>query len=474
MKTYPLYLDGRWHVSDATVPVINPASGEAFAQVSVVDRALVREVIKDAHVAFGAWRQVTGKGRGDLLQRIAHELERRRDEIARLITLENGKPIGQSQGEVALAVDHLRWFAEEARRAGGRIMPPQVEGKRHLIIKSPVGVVAAISPWNFPLMLAVRKVGAALAAGCTVVLKPARQCPLAVIAFAECVAAVEPPKGIFQLVLGDAAELGAEFLENDLCRKVSFTGSTEVGRQLIAGAARTLKPLSLELGGNAPGLVFADCDLAAAVKGVMMAKFRNSGQSCIAANRIYVERSVYPEFLRAFAEQVQELVVGEGVDPQTQVGPLINAEAVAKAQEHVQDALHGGARLVCGGRRLDRPGFFFEPTVLANVSRSSLGMFEESFAPVAPVMPFETEREGIELANASIHGLAAYVFTRDLNRMFRLAESLEAGIIGVNDGLPTTSHCPFGGVKQSGWGRELGSEGVEAFLETKHVSIDLE
>jgi succinate-semialdehyde dehydrogenase/glutarate-semialdehyde dehydrogenase len=474
MKTYPLYLNGRWHTSDATVPVINPASGEAFARVTIVDRAMVREVIKDAHTAFGAWRRVTGKGRGEVLHRMADELERRRDEIARIITLENGKPIVQSQGEVALSVDHLRWFAEEARRVGGRIMPPQVESKRHLILKAPVGVVAAISPWNFPLLLAVRKVAAALAAGCTVVLKPSRQCPLATVAFAECVAAIEPPKGIFQLVLGDAAELGQEFLENEFCRKVTFTGSSEVGRQLIAGAARLVKPLALELGGNAPLLVFADCDLAAAVKGAMMAKFRNTGQACIAANRIYVERPVYPEFLRVFAERVQELVVGDGVDPQSDIGPLINAEAVARALEHVKDAVNGGGRVVCGGRRLPRPGFFLEPTVLANVSRSSLCMFEESFAPIAPVTVFGNEAEAIELANASVHGLAAYVFTRDLSRAFRVAEALEAGIIGVNDGLPTTSQCPFGGVKQSGWGRELGSEGVEAFLETKHVSIDLE
>jgi succinate-semialdehyde dehydrogenase / glutarate-semialdehyde dehydrogenase len=373
-----------------------------------------------------------------------------------------------------LAVDHLRWFAEEARRAYGRVVPQQMETKRHLVIKSPVGVVGAISPWNFPLMLAVRKVAPALAAGCPVILKPARQCPLAAIAFAECVAAVEPPKGLFQLVVGDAAELGREFLENPLCRKITFTGSTEVGRQLIAGAAPFVKPLSLELGGNAPVLVFADCHLETAVNGVMMAKFRNGGQSCIAANRIYVERSVYPEFLRLLAERVQVLVVGDGVDPQTQIGPLINHDAVDKAAEHVHDAVNGGARLVCGGKRLKRVGFFFEPTVLANVSRTSLCMFEESFAPIAPVTMFDNEREAIELANNSIHGLAAYVFTSDLRRTFRLAESLEAGVISINDGLPTTTQCPFGGVKQSGWGRELGSEGLDAFLETKHVSIDLE
>lgn len=474
MKTYPLYLNGQWHAGEVTLPIVNPATGQEFGRVATVDRVWLSDAIKHAHKAFESWRRVTAKGRGEFLNRLADEVERRREEIARFITLENGKPVAQSQGEVALTVDHLRWFAEEARRAYGRIVPQQVESKRHWVIKSPMGVVAAISPWNFPLMLAVRKVAPALAAGCPVILKPARQCPLAAIAFAECFAALEPPKGLFQLVVGDSAELGREFLENPLCRKITFTGSTEVGRQLIAGAAPFVKPLSLELGGNAPVLVFADCDLASAVKGVMMAKFRNGGQSCIAANRIYVERAIYPEFLQRLAEQVRTLVVGDGVDPQTQVGPLINREAVERAGEHVQDALNGGARLVCGGKPMKRPGFFFEPTVLANVSRRSLCMFEETFAPLAPVTLFENEREAIELANDSIHGLAAYVFTSDLRRTFRLTESLEAGIISINDGLPTTTQCPFGGMKQSGWGRELGSEGLEAFLETKHVSIDLE
>jgi len=474
MKTYPLYLNGQWHTSEVALPVVNPASGEIFGRVSVVNRAGVRDAIQHAHKSFAGWRQVTGKGRGEILNRIADELARRREEIARLITLENGKPVGQSQGEVALAVDHLRWFAGEARRAYGRIVPQQVESKRHLIIKSPMGVVAAISPWNFPLMLAVRKVAPALAAGCPVILKPARQCPLSSIAFAECVAAVEPPKGLFQLVLGDPAELGREFLENPLCRKITFTGSTEVGRQLISGAAPFVKPLSLELGGNAPVLVFADCALEAAVNGVLMAKFRNGGQSCIAANRIYVERAVYPDFLRLLTERVQALVVGPGIDPETQVGPLINHGAVDQALEHVHDALNGGARLLCGGKPIKRPGYFFEPTVLANVSRNSLCMYEESFAPIAPVTMFDNEPEAIEFANHTIHGLAAYAFTNDLRRTFRLAESLEAGVIGINDGLPTTTQCPFGGMKQSGWGRELGSEGLEAFLETKHVSIDME
>lgn len=474
MKTYPLYLNGSWLTTEASLPVVNPASGETFARISTVDRPRVAQAISDAHTAYTAWRQVTGKGRGELLEKVADEIERRREEIARIITLENGKPVVQSQGEVALAVDHLRWFAQEARRSYGRLVPPQVESKRHLVLKQPIGVVAAISPWNFPLMLAMRKVAPALAAGCAVILKPARQTPLSAVALAECIAAVEPPKGVFQFVVGDASELGKEFLENPLCRKISFTGSTEVGRQLIAGAAPLVKPLALELGGNAPVLVFEDCALEAAVNGVMMAKFRNNGQSCIAANRIYVQRAIYPGFMNLFAERVKALKCGDGVDPQNQIGPLINRAAVEKASEHVADAVNGGARIVCGGQPLARPGYFFEPTVLANVSRTSLCMFEESFAPIAPLTPFDTEREGVELANKSIHGLSAYVFTHDLRRAFRLAEALEAGTIGINDGLPTTSTCPFGGMKQSGWGRELGSEGLDAFLETKHVSFDLE
>jgi succinate-semialdehyde dehydrogenase/glutarate-semialdehyde dehydrogenase len=473
MKTYPVYLNGNWVVTGDSIPVVNPASTEVIGRMSVVDRVHVAQAITDAHAAFSNWREVTGKGRGELLERIADELDRRREEIARIITVENGKPISQSQGEVALAVDHLRWFAGEARRIYGRLVPQQVESKRHLVIKTPVGVVAAISPWNFPLMLAVRKMAPALAAGCPVILKPASRTPLSAVALVECTHKVELPPGVMQLVVGAAEEIGNEFLENPLCRKISFTGSTEVGRKLIAGAARQVKPLSLELGGNAPLLVFEDCVVDEAVSATLLAKFRNAGQSCIAANRIYVQRQVYDPFVRRFTEKVKALEVGDGVDPRVQVGPLIDEEAVGKATEHVQDAVNGGAELRCGGRRMPRVGFFFEPTVLSGVGHSSLCMFEETFAPIAPITPFDTEKEAITLANKSAHGLSAYVFTRDAARMFRLAEALEAGTIGINDGLPTTSQCPFGGLKQSGWGRELGMEGMEAFLETKHVSIDL-
>jgi succinate-semialdehyde dehydrogenase/glutarate-semialdehyde dehydrogenase len=473
MKTYPLYLNGGWVRTPKTIRVVNPSTTEVFAEICTVERAVVAQAIKDAHAAFQSWRTLTGKARGEFLKRIADELERRRDEIARVITMENGKPLAQSLGEVAMSVDHLRWFAEEARRAYGRIVPHQVDGKRHLVVKTPLGVIAAISPWNFPLVLALRKVAPALAAGCTAILKPASATPVCAALFAECVEMAKLPKGVFQLVAGSAREIAQEFLDNPLCRKITFTGSTEVGKTLIQGAANQVKPLSLELGGHAPVLVFEDADLDAAVEGAMITKFRNTGQSCIASNRIYVQRSIYQKFLEKFVQQTRTLKTGDGFEEGVLVGPLINEEGLTKAFEHIQDATKRGARLMCGGKRIERKGYFLEPTVLADVPADAVCMSEETFAPVAPVVPFDSESEAIECANNSPYGLSAYAFTRDLSRTFRLMENLEAGTIGINDGVPTTSQCPFGGVKQSGWGRELGVEGMDAFLETKHVSIGL-
>jgi len=474
MKTHPLYLNGTFVAPGESMPVRDPATGETFARMAVCGRREVRQALEDAHRALAGWRQVTGKARGDHLLRVAVELERRRDELGRTVTRENGKPLAQGLGEVAMAVDHLRWFAEEARRGYGRIIPPQADGKRHLVIKAPVGVVGAITPWNFPLMLAARKVAPALAAGCPVVLKPASATPLSSALFAECVHAAGLPPGVFQLVAGSAAEIAAEFLENRLCRKLTFTGSTEVGKRLISGAAAQVKPLSLELGGHSPVLVFDDADLARALEGVMTAKFRNSGQSCIAANRIYVQRGVAGAFLEAFVEKVRGLRVGPGLEAGVDIGPMITPAAADEALAHIADAEARGARRLCGGRRLGPAGgSFLEPTVLRDVPPEALGMSAETFGPVAYVNVFDTEAEAVTLANATTYGLAAYVFTRDLDRAFRLMESLEAGMIGLNDGLPTTSNAPFGGVKESGWGRELGSEGLEAFLETRHVSLAL-
>jgi succinate-semialdehyde dehydrogenase/glutarate-semialdehyde dehydrogenase len=474
VKTYPLYLNGQFVSSERTLAVVNPATAEPFAEVATADRARLAAALDDAHAAFRQWCRFAGKVRGAYLHAIAGKIEARSDEIARIITLENGKPLAQSLGEVATAVDHLRWFAEEARRAYGRVVPNQVDGKRHLIIKSPIGVVGAISPWNFPLVLAVRKVAPALAAGCTVVLKPASQTPICALLLAECVHAAGLPPGVFQVIVGPSAALGEELLANPLCRKITFTGSTEVGRVLIKGAAAAIKPLSLELGGHAPVLVFADADFDAAVEGAAMAKFRNTGQSCIAANRVLVERPVYERFLEAFVAKARSLKVGDGLEPGVDIGPLIDEAGVAKAIAHVEEAVAGGARLLCGGRRVPGTrGFFIQPTVLADVPPQSACMREETFAPIAPVSAFDREEEALQQANASIYGLSAYAFTSNLDRAFRLMEGLEAGTIGINDGVPSTSQCPFGGVKQSGWGRELGIEGLDAFLETKHVSLGL-
>jgi succinate-semialdehyde dehydrogenase/glutarate-semialdehyde dehydrogenase len=322
-------------------------------------------------------------------------------------------------------------------------------------------------------MLAVRKIAPALAAGCTVVLKPASQTPFSAVLLAECAQAAGLPRNTFQFVAGSAGEIGAEFLENPVCRKITFTGSTEVGRKLIAGAAPQVKSLALELGGLAPVLVFEDVDPAKAVEGILVAKFRNTGQSCIAANRIYVQQKLYSEVVERLTAAVRALKVGNGLEAGVQIGPLVDLAAVEKAREHITDAVNRGAKVMCGGNPLPAPGFFLEPTVLADVANGSLCLREETFAPVAPVRSFETEEEAIGLANGSRFGLSAYAFTRDLGRVFRLAESLEAGIIGINDGLPTASHTPFGGVKESGWGRELGQEGMDAFLDTKHISLAL-
>jgi succinate-semialdehyde dehydrogenase/glutarate-semialdehyde dehydrogenase len=407
-----------------------------------------------------------------MLLRVADELKRRQGEIACTITMENGKPLAQSKGEVAMAEDHLRWFAEEGKRAYGRWIPQQDSRKRNLSIKSPIGVVGAIAPWNFPLVLAVRKVAPALAAGCPVVLKPASKTPLSSIALAECMEAAGIPSGVFQLAIGKAEMIAGEFLSNPLCRKITFTGSTEGGQSLIRGAAELVKPLSLELGGHAPLLVFEDCDLDVAVRETMIAKFRNTGQSCIAANRIYVQKTIYGDFISRFVEAVKDLKVGNGLEEGMDVGPVIDEKALSFALNQVDDAVKRGAKVRCGGRRVvNTGGFFLEPTVLDGVEEAALCMHVETFAPVAPVCSFDTEEEAIARANESPFGLSAYVMTRDAAQIFRCAEAIEAGTIGVNDGAPTTSQAPFGGVKMSGWGRELGSEGLDAFLETKHVSI---
>jgi len=470
------FVGGEWVETEDEFEVVNPATAEPFAKVSKIGKQHVVAALHHAEAALPAWRALTAKERGAMLHRVADEIVRRKDEIARTITLENGKPLAQSLGEVAMTEDHLRWFAEEGKRVYGRLIPNPVQGKRSMVVKTPIGVVGAIAPWNFPLVLAVRKVAPAMAAGCPVILKPATQTPLCAIALAECMQAAGVPAGVFQLVIGNAAMISEEFLTNDICRKISFTGSTRVGQELIRGAAATIKPLCLELGGLASVLVFDDCDLDKAVQETIIAKFRNTGQSCIAANRIYVQKGIYEEFVKRFVAAVGKLSMGPGWDESMEVGvdvgPVINQAGLDSALAQIADAVKKGARVVAGGERWkDSPGFFLRPTVLENVCDDAVCMSEETFAPIAPICSFDTEEEAIRRANKTPYGLSAYAMTRDVGRIFRLSEQIEAGTIGINDGAPTVSSSPFGGVKQSGWGRELGAEGLEAFLETKHISI---
>lgn len=471
-RTFSSYIGGEWGRGGKEFEVVDPATAEPFARVSTVAGSEIKEALTNAEQAFPGWRSRTVKDRGALLHKIADELIRRKAEFAQVITRENGKPLAQSEGEVLMSEDHLRWFAEEAKHSYGRLIPNHTPDKRHMVIRTPIGVVGAIAPWNFPLVLAVRKVAPALAAGCPVILKPASQTPLSSVLFAECVQTAGLPAGVFQLVIGDAATISAEFLSNPICRKISFTGSTRVGQQLIRGAADNIKPLCLELGGLAPVLVFEDCDMQRAVAQTIIAKFRNTGQSCIAANRIYVQRSIYAEFVAKFTEAVRKLKLGSGLEPGVDVGPVINQRGLDDALGQIDDAVAKGGRVVAGGKRLaGSRGYFLEPTVIEEVHPTSSCMHEETFAPVAPLCPFDTEEEAIREANNTPYGLSAYAMTRDVGRIFRLAEKIEAGTLGINDGAPTVSHAPFGGVKQSGWGRELGVEGLDAFFETKHISI---
>jgi len=471
MQTYGLYLNGHFERTGSSITVINPANEAEIAHVSTVEREKVLLAIDDAHRAFLQWRVLTARERGDYLLNVAGEMQNRREEIARVMTMEAGKIYPSSLAEVDGSIDHLRWFAEEGRRAYGRIIPHQTPGKRHLVVKTPVGVVGAIAPWNFPLILAVRKAAPALAAGCTVILKPASQTPLVSVLLAECMDAAGIPPGVFQMVLGDSSMIGAALLGHPLCRKVTFTGSTEVGKILIKGAADQVKPLSLELGGHAPALVFDDCALDETVQNVIDAKFRNTGQSCIAANRLYVQEGIYETFMEKFLEAVKHQKVGNGLDEGITVGALIDEKALQHALAQINDATQKGAKVLLGGKRHGKTGYFLDPTILANVPPDATCLREESFAPLLAVMKFKEEAEAIELANDTRYGLSAYAFTRDIHRIIRLSEQLEAGTIAINDGVPSTSNAPFGGVKQSGWGRELGSEGLEEFLEIKHVSI---
>lgn len=454
----------------ATFAVRNPADGTLLAQVADGGPAETRRAIAAAEAAFPAWRAKTAAERGAILKRWHDLLIEHVEDLALLMTLEQGKPLAESRAEVLYGASFLEWFAEEGRRAYGDIIPPHAPGLRLLVTKQPVGVVAAITPWNFPNAMICRKVAPALAAGCTVVLKPAAETPLSALALAELSVRAGLPAGVFNVVTGtDAAAIGLEMTQNIAVRKISFTGSTAVGKLLMRQSADTVKKLSLELGGNAPFIVFDDADLEAAVEGAIVSKFRNAGQTCVCANRLYVQTGVYEAFLKNFTVAVQKQKVGPGTEKGVQIGPLISARALEKVERLVADAVHKGARILTGGHALQ--GTFYAPTVLADVAVGMDLLREEIFGPVAPVTRFETEEEAIRLANATPYGLAAYFYGRDLGRVFRVAEALDYGMVGVNTGLVSTAIAPFGGMKESGMGREGSKYGLEAYLEVKYVCL---
>ena len=474
--TYHSYIDGQWHQGDNFYAVFDPGTGQECARCSAIGYDEAVRAIEGAAAAFTDWGRMPAMKRADYLLQVAANMRARRDEIAQTLTRENGKPLFESYAEFDMAVDHFRWFAEEARRAYGRVVPNQAAGKRHLVLKRPFGVVAAISPWNFPLALSARKIAPALAAGCTVVLRPARQTPLSCVLMTECIVQAAVPKGVFNLLLGAPDAISKAFMEHPACRKVSFTGSTAVGKMLIAQSASSITKLALELGGQAPVLIFNDCNFDAALDGAVRGKVRNVGQSCVAANRFYVQRGIYDRFVEQFSRAIGALKVGYGLQEGSEVGALQSQKGVDTVVAHVQDAVQHGGELMTGGAQIHldgayKKGTYFAPAVIAGVPQSARCMREETFGPVAPVHVFDEEEEAIEKANAVDFGLAAYAYTNDLNRVLRISEQLEAGSIGINDPVPAASPCPFGGFKQSGSGRELGIEGMDEFLEPVHVSI---
>lgn len=468
-------IGGRWTEADdgATLVVRNPASTEEIARVPACGAAETERAIAAAEAALPAWRERTAKARAQVLMQWLQLIQQHTEDLAALITAEGGKPLAEARGEVAYGASFVEWFAEEGKRAYGETVPSPAADKRILVIKQPVGVCAAITPWNFPLAMITRKVAPALAAGCTVVVKPAEQTPLTALALARLAEQAGFPAGVFNVITGDPVAIGGALTASPVVKKLSFTGSTEVGRLLMAQSAPTLKKLSLELGGNAPFIVFDDANLDQAVAGAIAAKYRNSGQTCVCANRFLVQAGIYDAFAARLAEQVARLQVGDGSAPGTQQGPLIDAEALAKVQSHVADALEKGARLLTGGRPHPRGGNFFEPTVLADVTPAMRVATEETFGPVAPLFRFDTEAEAIRMANATEYGLAAYFYTRDVARAFRVGEALEYGMVGINTGLISNEVAPFGGIKQSGLGREGSRHGLDEYLELKYLCLDL-
>ena len=470
------YLDGQWVDADSrkTFSVDNPATGDTLALVPDMGIAETRRAIEAADRAWPAWRAKTAKERAAILRKWFDLMMANQEDLAQILTAEQGKPLAEARGEIAYGASFVEWFAEEGKRAYGDVIPTHQADKRVLVIKQPIGVSAMITPWNFPNAMITRKAAPALAAGCTVVIKPAEQTPLSALAMAELGERAGIPKGVLNVVTGcvdSAPVIGKELCANPTVRKLSFTGSTEVGRILMRQSADTIKKLSLELGGNAPFIVFDDADLDAAVEGAIASKYRNAGQTCVCANRMYVQDGVYDAFAAKLAEKVKGFKVGPGTDTDVVIGPLIDEQGMKKVEQHVADALGKGAKVVLGGKRHEKGGLFFQPTVLTGVTPDMIVSFEETFGPVAPLIRFKTEEDAIRLANNTEFGLSGYFYSRDIGRIFRVAEQMEVGIVGANVGIISTEIAPFGGVKQSGLGREGSKYGIEEYLEVKYILI---
>lgn len=476
---YRMYIDGEWcdAASGRTLGVINPATEEIIREVPYGGREDARRAVAAAARAFPEWAAKTAYDRAAVLSKTAALMRERLEEIARALSMEEGKTLPESRAEITNAAANFDWMAEEGKRAYGQIIPQSLPNKRHWTLKHPVGVCATIAPWNFPVLLQARKIAPALAAGCTVVARPASQTPLSTMEFFRCLADAGAPPGVVNLVTGPPDEITPVFMEERAVRKISFTGSTEVGKELMRQAAAQMKRLSLELGGHAPVIVFPDVDVEQAAKVTAIGKFRNMGQVCISPNRIYVHEAIRRDFTEAAVEISRSLKIGNPLDPETQVGPLFEERNLRKTMEFIQDAVAKGAKVLTGGRRPEgeayRRGYYFEPTVLTDISPEMRITCEETFGPIMPLMRFDSVEEALKAANDTTYGLAAYVLTHDLRTAIRMAEGLEYGIIGINDTVPATPQCPFGGMKESGIGREGAHEGLEAYLETKYVSIGI-
>ena len=467
------YINGEWLDADngQTIKVTNPATGEVIGTVPKMGTAETRRAIEAADKALPAWRALTAKERSAKLRRWFELMIENQDDLARLMTTEQGKPLAEAKGEIAYAASFIEWFAEEAKRVYGDTIPGHQPDKRLIVIKQPIGVTAAITPWNFPAAMITRKAGPALAAGCTMVLKPASQTPYSALALVELAHRAGIPAGVLSVVTGSAGEVGGELTGNSLVRKLSFTGSTEIGRQLMEECAKDIKKVSLELGGNAPFIVFDDADLDKAVEGAIISKYRNNGQTCDCANRIYVQDGVYDAFAQKLAAAVAKLKIGNGLEEGTTTGPLIDGKAVAKVQEHIEDAVGKGAKVLSGGKIIE--GNFFEPTILVDVPKTAAVAKEETFGPLAPLFRFKDEAEVIAMSNDTEFGLASYFYARDMSRVFRVAEALEYGMVGINTGLISNEVAPFGGIKASGLGREGSKYGIEDYLEIKYLCISV-